>query len=245
MSFSASEYAKDILLRKTDRDQSRRVGPSNLSNECTRCLADDMLNAPREQGVYNMGAIIGTAIHAYLEERNLDELALREQSNTVGYIEGYGTIKGTTDLYLPQYGAILDWKTTTRDKLEKYKKADTYGPSKWDVEGVRIARKTIERYFRQTQLYALGMENAGYTPETLHIVFLCRDGQIVDRDVYALQPRPYNHDTAKYIFLRAQRLWQFLEWGGDPEELNSDDDCYYCNRVRPYVTQTTQEEVEL
>ena len=110
MSFSASEYVKDILLRKTDRDQSRRVGPSNLSNECTRCLADDMLNAPREQGVYNMGAIVGTAIHAYLEERNLDELALREQSNTVGYIEGYGVIKGSTDLYLPNERAVLDFK---------------------------------------------------------------------------------------------------------------------------------------
>lgn len=216
-----------------------------MSNECTRCLADDMLNAPREQSVYNMGAIIGTAIHAYLEERNLDELALREQSNTVGYIEGYGTIKGSTDLYLPQYGAILDWKTTTRDKLEKYKKVDAMPPSEYELDSVRVARKTVERYFRQTQLYAMGMENAGHKPQTLNITFLCRDGQIVDRDVYALKPREYNREFAEYIFQRAADLWGFLSEGGDPDELNSDDDCYYCSRVRPYVTSATDEEVDL
>ena len=73
------QYVKDILLRKTDRDRQRKVGASNMSNACSRCLADDLLGIPQGSSPYNMGAIVGTAIHEYLEKRNFDTTAHREK----------------------------------------------------------------------------------------------------------------------------------------------------------------------
>ena len=64
-----------------------------------------------------MGAVIGTAIHAYLEERNLDAHALKEQHVTIGEIPGYGTVGSTTDLFLERVdnGRVVDWKGLTLD----------------------------------------------------------------------------------------------------------------------------------
>ena len=113
------QYVKDILLRKTDRDRQRKVGASNMSNACSRCLADDLLGIPQGSSPYNMGAIVGTAIHEYLEKRNFDTTAHREMRVQLGRIEGYGPVHSTTDLYIPRVdgGMVIDFKTTDSTNL--------------------------------------------------------------------------------------------------------------------------------
>ena len=226
---------KNLLKRRTERDKQIRVGASNISNPCTRCLAEDLYCAgnsmQRPQGPYNMGAIVGTAIHDYLEKRNLDETALCEHRVTLGTIPGYGTIKSTTDLFLRETGTVVDFKTTTRNKLKNFIRAGETEPSDLEVTSVSSARTTLERYFFQAQLYGMGMENAGETVNHVSIVFVCRDGQIVDRDVYGLT-RAYSRDTANMVFDRTARIYQWLQEGNDPSELPSRDDCYYCSVLR-------------
>lgn len=236
-----AQYVRDVLVRPTDRDKQRKVGASNLSNACTRCLAEDMMGVRRGTSKYNMGAIVGTAIHEYLEQRNTDPTAQREMRVELGEIPGYGTISSTTDLYLPEKEAVFDFKTTTYDKLTTYQRAGEQPPSKFDTDQLRGARETLERYFRQAQLYAYGVERLGKPVRTVAIVFICRDGRIVDRDVWAPPPRPYNPEQAKKILERAHKIWNYLQTEGDVERLKSDEHCYYCNFVRPTII----EEVEL
>ena len=235
------QYVKDILTRPTKRDKQRTVGASQLGNACTRCLADAMLNVPKGRSQFNQGAIVGTAVHEYLEHRNIDPTAQKELKVELGEIPGYGDIGSTTDLYLPRERTIVDFKTLTRDKLKGFQDAVATKPSEYDTELVSRSRATLEQYFRQAQLYAYGVERGGQPVEQVAIVFICRDGQIVDRDVWAPPTRPYDPDLAKSVMQRAKNLWVFLQSEGDINTLKQDEHCYYCNWVRPSVI----EEVEL
>lgn len=236
-----ANYVKNILARPTERDGQRKIGASNLSNACTRCLAEDMLGVDRPQGIYNMGAIVGTAIHEYLEHRNTDIDAKREMKVTLGDVEGYGTVKSTTDLYLPAFRTVVDFKTTTRDKLKVFQRVAVEPPTDFDTDQVRGSRATLERYYRQAQSYGSGVLRAGYPVEWVAIVFIARDGQILDRDIWSPPPVPYDPKAAARYLERVRKIWAYLEGGGKTDVLTSDDNCYYCTVVRSTVV----EEVEL
>lgn len=218
----ASKYVRDILKRPTDRDQQRTVGASQLSSECTKCLAEAMVTGQGHQSEYNMGAIVGTAIHEYLEHRNRDPKVLKEYHGLIDVIPGYGEIGSTTDLYRIDKHNLVDFKTTTRDKLEKYLRD-------WQND---TRNETIERYFRQASLYAYMLEAE---VKTISIAFICRDGQVVDRDVVVIS-RPYDERIAVATMNRAKRLWKWLEENNmDWQQLNSHEGCYVCNFVRPLL----------
>ena len=116
---SAEQYVKNLFNQGSERDRQRMIGASNMSSACTRCLADDMLQVTRPQGVYDMGKEVGTAIHSYLEDRNRDWYALPERKVVIGTIEGYGEISSTTDLVRidPDTGGvhIVDFKGLALD----------------------------------------------------------------------------------------------------------------------------------
>lgn len=233
--FRPDEYVKQVLLKPTDRDKQRTVGASNMSTACTRCLADDMLNTPRPQGIYNMGAVVGTAIHAYLEDYNTDPDAQMEMRVHLGDIPGYGEIKSTTDLYLPNEKAVLDFKTTTRDKMARYQKVAEHEPDEMSPDSHKAARSTMDQYFRQAQLYAWGVEQKGLPVSKVGIIFVCRDGQVVDRDIWSPPMREYRREIAEAVFNRTVNLWDYLKGGGEVDKLTQDEYCYFCNAVRPYM----------
>lgn len=219
-----------LLKQETERDKQRLVGPSNLSNPCTFCLGKDMTGSPEPRSRYWMGAVVGTMMHADMERRVRERLpgALVEQRVTVGDIPGYGTIKGSCDLYLD--GQVLDWKSTTRDKLTFYRRAYQEEPDPLEVTKISDARMTLARYWNQTHLYGLGMENAGLPVHTLTVAFLCRDGK-EDRDVWSVS-REYDRSIAEKVLTRASRLWEYLQDGGGIESLNSARGCYTCSTER-------------
>lgn len=210
---------RNVVLAKDARDRQRKVGPSNLSNPCTKCLAYDMLGVPERETDFVMGAKIGTAIHAWLEGLIIEGQPdwEPEQKVTIGELGTYGTIKGTMDLYVPEDAMVVDFKTTTRPKLQKL--LDEFQSDEPSGK--------VQAYLAQTHLYALGAENAGKDVESITIVFIPRDsvtfGDIRTRTV------PYDRDYALHVWDRAKALWTWLDSeNGDPAELDSDPHCFNC-----------------
>lgn len=229
-----------LLSEETERDQQRLVGASNISNPCTQCLAWDMyamLNPdvePAPRGRYYMGAVIGTAIHALLEERAKKRALLRPETKVViGEIPGYGVIKSTSDLYNEATQEVDDWKTTTRDKLKVYRLVPRTDANQFDTEQMVKARLTIKQYFTQANLYGLGVENAGLPVRTVGIGFIARDAK-TEEDVWAYT-QPYDRAQAEHALDRATRIWQAMEQGRKPEEFKSHDLCYRCSLRRTEV----------
>lgn len=127
--------AIQLLTSQTDRDKQTRIGASNLSNGCDRCLAANFLGDQRETprtAKTWMGRVLGTAFHAVLEDRvgarmkrqiqdDIDRFIKRypgaEAERHVFFCEivGYGSVGGTIDLDLVDH--IVDWKGSTRKKL--------------------------------------------------------------------------------------------------------------------------------
>lgn len=129
-----------LLSLPTARTLQRRIGASDLANQCDRDLAFALAGIkrrnPQAERVW-MGAEVGTSIHAELEARltqvhedaKVAEKDLLEQAREIaqmtpgakaerhiwfGHIDGYGAIGGTIDLDLD--GQIVDWKGSTRKK---------------------------------------------------------------------------------------------------------------------------------
>ena len=229
--FEPGEYARNILSRPTDRDQQVKIGASNLSNMCSRCLADDMTSAGGSvSSPYWLGATIGTAVHAYLDERNDDPDALKEFKVTIGEIEGYGVVRSTSDLFHIPSGTVCDWKTTVRDKLVYIKRALL--EEQHDLEATKTAamRHKVSGYVNQIMLYGLGMENAGYEVKRVSLGFVCRDGK-GDADIWGWSTE-YDREHALKVFDRGARLWAWLQEGHTPDELPSAYHCWACSMRR-------------
>lgn len=127
--------AISMLSLPSARTLQKRIGASNLANQCDKDLAYDLAGIDRSNAQVErvwMGAEVGTAIHGLQEDR-LDRAAelqfKMEQARQIvamtpgaqaerhvafGHIEGYGDIGGTIDLDLE--GQIGDWKGSTRKK---------------------------------------------------------------------------------------------------------------------------------
>lgn len=225
MAFSRADVLS-IMKRPTDRDQQVKVGASNISNMCTRCLAEDMSAAGGDNPQkYWMGAWHGTAMHERLEELvpywNSD--AIPESRVIIGEIEGYGPVKSTSDLYID--GSVVDWKSTTRAKVTFNMRALETEPDKYEVTKVTEARHKVQGYVNQLMLYGLGQENAGREVKEIVIVFIARDG-LTDDDVHVYS-EPYNRQRALDLMSRAQNIWDWLQEGNDPTELEHQRWCFY------------------
>ena len=242
MTDSLKTLLRSLWESKSERDQQRLVGASNISNECTRCLAGDMALAlpgvevgSAPQSEYMMGAKIGTAIHEYLEnEIKKYDWGVPETKVILGEIEGYGVIKSTSDVYVPSLFAIVDHKTTTIKKLDiirtlvQLKRLDEVPEFEPDTH--TLARKKVKRYLVQGNLYGLGAENRGDKVETVALNFIPRDSKKIDDQwVYQVD---YDRGVAERAFDRAARIWKALEGGEELSTFKSDPHCYTCSVLR-------------
>lgn len=227
----------------SERDKQRLVGASNLSNECTRCLAEEMSLAliseesqyDRPPSEYVMGAKIGTAVHLWLEEEaKRYEWAVPETKVVVGEIEGYGVINSTSDLYVKDLFAVVDHKTTTIDKLKviRYLKQVNRldDPPEFETDIHRQARKKVKRYGVQGNLYGKGVEDRGQRVDTIALNFIPRDAKKIE-DMYVLE-FDYDRGIAERALTRGQKIWDALVAGKTVESFKSDFDCYTCNVLR-------------
>jgi hypothetical protein len=144
----------------------------------------------------------------------------------MGELAGYGTIKSTTDLYVPTIYTVVDYKSTTKAKI-KYIKDALYDPeSTYEATAVKEARFKVGGYRNQGQSYGRGLVQAGHRVDWVSLLFVCRDGT-GDADIWPWT-EPYDQERADQVWHRVERLWAWLNDGHDPEELTSHPHCYTC-----------------
>lgn len=228
------ELMLELLKEPTERDLQSKVGASNFSQPCARCLADSLLHNDEEEPdrPYWAGSVIGTAIHLLLEERvrELHPDWLTEQRVVFGDVPEYGTVKSTTDLYIPEHYQVHDHKTTTKAKLPNIKEAFTTEPTQYDTSTMISARNKVTGYRYQGQAYGLALTRMGYRVDWVSLGFVCRDA-VGDNDIWGWV-EPYDSDVAERVWDRLVQLWEWLQKGNDPVTLPSASGCYTCERAR-------------
>lgn len=225
-----------LALEKSERDKQVAVGASDICNPCARCVADALLGVDWSSE-YDMGAWVGTAIHLLVEKRIQKRHPdyMPEVRVTVGKIEGYGDVRSTSDLYIPDEKRVCDWKTTTRDKMDRLMR--DLGAMDWLLEHPKeaVEQGSIKAlgYGVQTHLYARGIENmlGEGSVEKITIGVIARDGQKKRRDIREVTFR-YNPAVPDMWLGRAQAIWDYMDAGGDEEAIESAKGCYVCEKVR-------------
>lgn len=215
----------DLLKNKSKRDKQTKIGASEIGDPCDYCVANRLLGRKKKDNEYWLGAKLGTSMHNELEREAEKFLtgtpdyrfvylknARLEQTIELGHIEGYGTVKSKPDVVLVEQEHLLDYKSTLKKKVAKYK-----------LDGVPM------QYVYQQQLYAWGLNKAGIKITRISLVFVNRDGS-GDNDVW-IYSFDYDESLALKAWDRLQLLWKWLEAGHDVETLQSDPGCYYCNQV--------------
>lgn len=204
------------ITRKTDRDNQKRVGPSEIGNPCDKCLGRALMNERPDQD-FSLYPWIGTAVHYFMEHNTFQDCR-HELKLYVGDVVGYGPIKGTTDMEDIQVlddGTVLitvvDWKIVGIKKIKQYR-----------TSGVP------EQYRFQAMTYARGLELEGKEVNKIAIVFIPRDSGNV-RDIW-VHEEEYQPEMAQVALDRASAIYAWLqEEGNHWRNLEEDYDCYQCN----------------
>jgi hypothetical protein len=152
------------VLRAKDAGRARskqtQVGPSELGG-CRRKVWYRLNDQPEtNENELKLAAIMGTAIHATIEEaiRSIDPKGEKYWVETA--VE-YSGMKAHIDLFIPETGDVIDWKTVKKQNL-------SYFPS------------SQQRW--QVQVYGYLLDKSGKgKPRTVNLVAIARDGD--ERDV--------------------------------------------------------------
>lgn len=171
---------KDLLIKiLKDKDASRsrstqkQVGPSELGG-CRRKVWYRLNDQPEtNENELKLAAIMGTAIHATIEEA----LELADPTGEKYVVETeveYNGMKAHIDLWIPETGDVVDWKTVKVKNL-------SYFPSQQ------------QRW--QVQVYGYLLEKSGKgKPRNVNLVAIARDGD--ERDV-RIHTEEYNPAIAE------------------------------------------------
>jgi hypothetical protein len=215
-----------LFQQKSERDQQKNVGASNISDPCTRHLAKALLREQEPEAKYWLGGKIGTAIHSFIESAIFVDKsdifidALVEQKISLGDITGYGSINSKPDLVLPSVKHLVDWKTSSRPKVKKLK--DLVDGLKYDSG----AEYTMQKYIGQAQLYAWGLNRAEVPIDAVSLVFINRDGNY-ENDIW-VHTVPYEESIAVALWDRVVSLWAELQAGAHPDNYALNPECFKC-----------------
>jgi hypothetical protein len=165
------------VLRAKDAGRSRskqtQVGPSELGG-CRRKVWYRLNDQPEtNENELKLAAIMGTAIHASIEDaiRSVDPDGEKYWVETA--VEHSG-MKAHIDLFIPESGDVIDWKTVKKSNL-------SYFPS------------TQQRW--QVQVYGYLLDKSGKGKvQTVNLVAIARDGD--ERDV-RVHSEPYDPSIAE------------------------------------------------
>lgn len=152
------------VLRAKDASRARskqtQIGPSELGG-CRRKVWYRLNDQPEtNENELKLAAIMGTAIHASIEEaiRTVDP---KGEKYLVETAVEYSGMKAHIDLFIPESGDVIDWKTVKKSNL-------SYFPS------------TQQRW--QVQVYGYLLDKSGKGKvQTVNLVAIARDGD--ERDV--------------------------------------------------------------
>lgn len=224
--YEVQNLVADLLKTESARDGQKKIGASEIGNPCDYCVANRLAGTPKLSSPYWLGARIGTGIHAELEKEILKHVeepqhvrfnvlkdAKSEYRLFIHELPGYGKIHSTADLLVTNSLHLIDFKTTKKLQLTKYK-----------LHGVPA------QYVVQQQLYAYGFNKiVPGLVEKISLAFIGRDGSS-DSDIW-VHSFDYDEKLALAALDRLQKLWDYVSEGNNLEELDSYHDCFYCNMV--------------
>lgn len=214
----------EAFTEQSDRGKQVKIGPSEIGG-CAYCVGHTLSQktdtpAPdRGDNGFGYASHIGTMCHYWIEnhfpariEKNTGIKPLAEHKVEVFELEGYGTITGTCDLWIP--GTTFDWKF----------------PGKWSYDNLVLRlRKGLgpsDDYRYQQQLYAHGFRKMGMPVEKTVIVFFPRHSNRV-QDIKFYQ-EDYNPEMVEKAIERLETIWLFVQQG-ELTDIPSDPNCYTCN----------------
>ena len=170
------DFLVDILHAKENsrpRSNQVQIGPSELGG-CRRKVYY-RLHDQHETNTDEMklAAIMGTAIHSAIEQA----IAMADPDGKKYMVEQeveYGDMKAHIDLWIPETGDVVDWKTVKKANL-------SYFPS------------TQQRW--QVQVYGYLLDKSGKgKPVNVNLVAIARDGD--ERDI-KVHSEPYDPAIAE------------------------------------------------
>lgn len=215
---------------QSERSQQTAIGFSELGNPCDRFLAFKAVGVdPVNTRLDNWLAIVGTAVHAWLEKAYAAEnerlgrtrFVIEETVYALPNLYGHG------DLFDVDLGAVIDHKVLGVTKLKKIEKGEI-SPT----------------YRVQLHLYGYGHAQAGRdVREVILAVYPRNDSLRGDFGGHGLHlhREPYDEQIAKDAVARWLRVIEFamtLEVDDHPERwplipATPGDDCRYCPFFRP------------
>jgi hypothetical protein len=206
-----------------DRSQQRHLGPSEVGDPCTYCLASKILGTYSRDDFYDpWPAIIGTSVHHWLElaagRDNRDNDTAWCAETKVFPDNDLLPKGGKADLYEDTTRTVIDHKVVGQAMLKKYK---ANGP------GVT--------YRRQGHIYGLGFVVAGLPVEHVAIAFWHRGGRMTDLHVWS---EPYDEAYAREALDRYRTLRDLCNTLGEAilPSLPSDPSCFTCTRNNRVAT---------
>ncbi len=215
------------------RSTQSMIGPSEIGHPCARYLLRRLGGQREPQRGIPWKATVGTAIHDW-EERQFEadnrrlEAAgaaarwVTERRLNVGAVGGR-QVWGSCDLFDRLTLSVWDWKTTTADKITKYR-----------LHGLK------DQYRVQMHLYGRGWQLLGLTPRSVGNVYLLRNGELSQSWVFV---EPYDEQIAVRALARLEALeQQRAAFGLDValsfHQLCGDEWCTWCKAETPVTPPT-------
>jgi hypothetical protein len=164
------------VLHQKDASKSRskqtQVGPSEIGG-CRRKVWYKINEQPETNfRLKKLAAIMGTAIHAEIE-KSIEAIDPKGEKYWVETEVEYDNIKAHIDLFIPETGAVVDWKTTK-------------------VKSMSFFPSVQQRW--QVQVYGYLLEKSGKAKvNTVNLVAIARDG---DEDDVKVHSEPYDESIA-------------------------------------------------
>lgn len=165
------------VLHEKDANKSRskqtQVGPSEIGG-CRRKVWYRLNDQPETNfELKKLAAIMGTAIHAEIE-KSIEAIDPNGEKYWVETEVEYGGIKAHIDLFIPETGSVVDWKTVKMKNL-------SYFPS------------NQQRW--QVQVYGYLLEKSGKAKvKDVNLVAIARDG---DENDVRIHTEPYDEVMAE------------------------------------------------
>ncbi|MDY5159550.1 hypothetical protein [Actinotignum urinale] len=227
------------------RSLQRMIGPSEIGNPCTHCLAARLASWTKTETRVPWLPYIGTAVHEALQgifdtlqqSRKPDDLEFwTERKVTVGTLAGK-PITGSADLFIPNVrgactpGINIDWKIVGKTTLDTVRR--THYPG--------------QQYEIQAHLYGLGWENAGQKVSHVCVFFMPRNGMSLSGGYW--WSAPYDPQIAKDALGRLASLYTSMTaittaLGAEGRDtwiasLDRNPDCWDCRKYPDWVNYTT------
>ena len=169
----ANELIKAVTSssKGSSRSQQKQVGPSEIGG-CRRKVWLKLQGAESTNpNTLRLAAIMGTAIHTYIEQAFERQDPFQERYILEGEYE-YEGLMGHIDMYDKENCEVVDWKTVKKTNL-------TYFPSK--------------QQRMQVQLYGYLLVKNNVEVKTVTLVAIPRDGD--ERDI-VYHSEPYDESVA-------------------------------------------------